>query len=131
MPPPKPYAPGHTFMINEPGSPHPHLYIVVCILAGKVLAVPLNTVTMYTDQTLVLNAEDHPDFITHATSVSYDNMRDFEETALHKLEAMGPTLFARRADCSSDLLKRVQDLAFKSDMIKPKYETMLSLALER
>jgi hypothetical protein len=128
---PKPYAPGQTFSINEPGSPHPHLYIVIGILQGRVLAVPLNTVTIYTDQTLILNREDHPEFIRHSTSVSYDNIRDFEVAHLYLLENMGPTLFERRGDCSVELLKRVHDLAFESDMIKPKYEKMLSEALGR
>jgi hypothetical protein len=126
---PKPYAPGQTFTINEPGSPHHHLYIVMAVLSGKVIAVPLNTVTMYTDQTLILSPQDHPAFIKHETSVSYDYVRDFEESLLHKLEKMKATTFARREECSAELLTRVQELAFKSDLIKPKYENMLAEAL--
>lgn len=99
------------------------------MLSGNVIAVPLNTVTMYTDQTLILSPRDHPAFITHETSVSYDNVRDFDEPMLHQLEKMKATAFARREDCSAELLTRVQELAFKSDLIKPKYEKMLSEAL--
>ena len=54
---------------------------------GTVLAVPLNTVTMYTNHS---SSYIHKTiaFITHETSVSYDNIRDFDQRLLHQLEEM-------------------------------------------
>jgi hypothetical protein len=130
VPPVVPYVPGCTFTIQEPSSPHAHLYIVLAIVDGSLIAVPLNTITIYTDQTLILTQGDHP-FISHDSSVSFDRTRDFPEPLLHQLEAMGPTRFTRRETCSKELLSRLQEAAFKSDMIKPKYITLLAWALNR
>ena len=94
-----------------------HLYIVLCDAAGSpptILAVPLNTLNMQTDTTLVLQPGDHP-FIRHDTSVSFNLLVAFNVEMITRLEEMKGEHFQRHVPVTADLLKRIIKGALHSD----------------
>lgn len=129
------FVAGDTFLLNEPGSSKSHLYIVPCAVPGDadtILAVPLNTVTAFTDRTLILHAGEHP-FIKHETAVAYDRMREIDVASLTELERVSlqarDPLFARRESVVPALLARLQQGALQSDLAPIKLVKKLSAYL--
>lgn len=128
-------SPGDTFLINAPGASKYHLFIVLGVNSDlqELIAVPLNTVTIHTDPTVVLKVGDHP-FIKHDSAVSYNEMRAFPLLMLDELEGMSmkshDPSFVRSEPCDPELLKKLVDGAFASQLASRKLIEKLTRALD-
>ncbi len=97
------------------------------------IAVPLNTVTVFTDPTIVLKVGDHP-FITRDSAVSYNEMIVFPSPLLDDLEAMSvkkdDPSFVRYEPCNEKLRKKLIDGAFASQLASRNALDELARALQ-
>lgn len=102
-----------------------HLYVVLCgptLTTNSVIIVSFNTVTAFTDPTLILNDNDH-DFIEHPTAVSYDRTIIKAVPELEVKEAANANwhpnfrTFRRHEPASPELLTRLLAGAIASPLI--------------
>lgn len=129
------FAAGDTFLMLGPSSEKLHLYIALCGQTGDppiFIAVPLNTATLLTDRTVLLQPGDHP-FVTRETSVSYDLLHQFDVEKLLQLERLSSasqqTLFERRQRVRTEVLQRLVDGARVSDLAPKKMARVLETLL--
>ncbi|MCW3098853.1 MAG: hypothetical protein JWL77_4471 [Chthonomonadaceae bacterium] len=105
-----------------------HLHVALCAPYGQplvVLVVICNTKTIETDNTLILDRDDHS-FIKHPTAVSFDYLKPINVAPLVALEASGRIdLFKRYEPVSPELLKRMVQGALTSDMTPKRMKTLL------
>ena len=105
-----------------------HLHVALCAPYGQplvILVVICNTKTIETDNTLILDRDDHS-FIKHPTAVSFDYLKPINVAPLVALEASGRIdLFMRYEPVSPDLLERMVQGALTSDMTPKRMKTLL------
>ncbi len=113
------FSAGDTFLFKAHSSPHHHLCVTLCDPFGdplKIIAVPLNTVILLTDRTVLLHPGDHP-FIRHETAVNYDLMDVFPTSLLEILEQrQAAANFVRREPMQADVLARIIQGGLISDL---------------
>jgi len=116
---------GDTFLITDPDGGKQHLRIVLTAQSGSpptVLTVQLNSATLLSDTTTVIEAGEHP-FCIRRSVVSYDTMCVMEVGLLIEIEArtklMPEPLFLRHQRCSPNLLERILQGALASEMVAP------------
>jgi hypothetical protein len=115
------FGAGDTFLCEGLGSKK-HLFVVLCEPFGDppfILTVPLNTLTINTDTTVVLSPGDHP-FVVRATAVSYDLMSSMPVNQLLELEKLNRRSvgdsFRRHQPINPELLERIVEGVFRSDL---------------
>jgi len=116
---------GDAFMLPRGKEAIPHLHAVVLAsdkAAGQCIVVNFTTKRKWVEQTLVLNAGDHP-FIEHETCALFSDAKVVPLGALQKGEASGEVV--RKARFSAAVLKKIQDGLIKSSftpqIVKEKY----------
>jgi hypothetical protein len=116
------FSSGDTFLLRYPvQSEKMHLYIVICApfrSNATVLIVPLNSTTILTDNTVIMELGDHP-FIKRSSSVSYNLIQVMAVADLENMESNRDSklqeVFKRHEPASAELVKRIVDGALKSE----------------
>jgi hypothetical protein len=105
---------GDAFLLPRGAESIPHLHAVVLAsdpATGECIIVNFTTKRRGTEQTLVLEAGDHP-FIHHETCARFDDAGIVRLDQLNAAEAKG--LVVRQPSFKPAVLKRIQDGLLKS-----------------
>ncbi len=116
---------GDAFMLPRGKESIPHLHAVVLAsdkATGQCIVVNFTTKRKWVEQTLVLDAGDHP-FFDHESCALFSDAKIVPLAALQQGEAAGTVL--RKPRFTAAVLKRIQDGLIKSpftpQMVKEKY----------
>jgi len=109
---------GDCIKFQKPGISVPHCYFIVAEnSSGECVIVNMTTMGHICDKTVILHKGDHPE-VTHDSIILYSDAQITTFETLDILASRG--IVQRKAPCSPDFMKTLQDGLGKSPETKPK-----------